>query len=152
MDYAAMALELMQKTNAFRQAHMQEKATGVLRGEFFMLNVLKDAHTPMQPRDLSDELQVSTARVAALLNSLEKKGYVERSPDLTDRRKIIVTITPAGLQFSNQHHAHLRRSIETMLAALGETDAKEYVRLVGRILEVLADTNFIKELPHDQNF
>lgn len=116
-----------------------------------MLTVLKDAATPMQPRDLSDVLQVSTARIAAMLNSLEKKGYIERTPDLTDRRKIIVTITPTGLQFSNQHHANMKLSIERMLAALGETDAKEYVRLIGRILDVVADIEFIKELPNDQN-
>ena len=149
MDYSALALELMQKSNAFRKTHMQERAAGLIKGEFFMLNVLKDAPKPMQPRDLSDELQVSTARIAAMLNSLEKKGYIQREMDASDRRKIIVSLTPVGLHFANHHLADMQCNLAKLLEQMGEVDAKEYVRLVGKILEIVSTSNDLKESVHD---
>ena len=47
-------------------------------------------------RDLRARLGVSRATVAVMLRRLEKRGFVERRRSDGDRRRVVVTITPAG--------------------------------------------------------
>jgi DNA-binding MarR family transcriptional regulator len=46
--------------------------------------------------DLSALLSVSPRNVTGLVDTLERQGYVKRTPDSNDRRAVHVRITPAG--------------------------------------------------------
>jgi DNA-binding MarR family transcriptional regulator len=46
------------------------------------------------PRELSETLGLTTGSVTAMLDRLEKLGYLTRSPHPTDRRKTVVRVTP----------------------------------------------------------
>jgi DNA-binding MarR family transcriptional regulator len=107
-------------------------------GEKFVLRYL-DEKSGALPGEISDAIGITTARVAATLNSLESKGLVTREIDKEDRRKIIVTITPKGKEVSSlqnkEHIDHFARVFER----LGEADAREYVRLITRVTEINED-------------
>lgn len=45
------------------------------------------------PARLAERLGISTGSVSALIDRLERFGYVVRSPDPMDRRKVIVRVT-----------------------------------------------------------
>ena len=47
-------------------------------------------------RELADLLRISPATATASLRSLEKSGYITRSPDPHDSRRNRITITPMG--------------------------------------------------------
>lgn len=38
-------------------------------------------------------LELSTARIAAMLNNLERKGAITRARDKADRRRVVVRLT-----------------------------------------------------------
>jgi DNA-binding MarR family transcriptional regulator len=46
------------------------------------------------PSQLAVQLGLTTGSVTAMLDRLERLGYVTRSADPTDRRKVVVRITP----------------------------------------------------------
>lgn len=50
------------------------------------------------PRELSTRLGLTTGSVTAMLDRLEKLGYLTRTPHPTDRRKTLVRITPDAAQ------------------------------------------------------
>lgn len=49
---------------------------------------------PSAPSRLSVELGLTTGSVTAMLDRMEKAGYITRTPDPSDRRKVIVQATP----------------------------------------------------------
>ncbi len=50
----------------------------------------------MVPSELSDDLAVTRANISNLLNSLESAGRIRRNFDPTNRRRILVELTPEG--------------------------------------------------------
>jgi DNA-binding MarR family transcriptional regulator len=65
-------------------------------GRLCVLVCLKRFGKPMLPSELSDDLAVTRANISGLLNALEKKQFVRRDFDPTDRRRILVDLTEAG--------------------------------------------------------
>jgi DNA-binding MarR family transcriptional regulator len=61
-------------------------------GVLFRLEV-----SPATPSQLAERERVTPPSMNRTLNSLEEIGFVERSPDPDDARKVLVTITDSGL-------------------------------------------------------
>ncbi|WP_051114170.1 MarR family winged helix-turn-helix transcriptional regulator [Actinopolymorpha alba] len=49
------------------------------------------------PSELASSLQLSPAAMTKRLDALERAGFVRRTPDPGDRRRIVVTLTDQGL-------------------------------------------------------
>ena len=81
-------------------------------------------------------MSISTARIAAALGSLESKGLITRQIDKDDRRRILVSLTPEGEETARKQQQNVLNNISQMLQKLGEHDAKEYVRIMGKIAEM----------------
>lgn len=57
-----------------------------------------DRHGPSTAADLARLEQITPQAMATTLRSLEQRRLVERRPDPADGRRIILSITPAGLE------------------------------------------------------
>ncbi len=136
MDSSALLSELIKKLHELSNTCMQKHIGESLKGEMLLLQFLVNQGGSSLPSHLSESMNVSSARIAAVLNSLCKKGFVRRKPDPTDRRKKAVFITEAGFQYALQQRRYLRDIMLRILEGLGETDAREYIRIVGRIIEI----------------
>jgi DNA-binding MarR family transcriptional regulator len=79
-------------------------AFGIGRPEFDVLATLRRAGEPFQlsPGALAASMMLSTGGTTARLDRLEKAGLVERSPSPSDRRGILVRLTPHGLDLVDQ--------------------------------------------------
>ncbi|AFY69844.1 transcriptional regulator, MarR family [Thalassoporum mexicanum PCC 7367] len=53
----------------------------------------------MRQNDLAHQMKMSKQAVGQLLDSLERKQLVTRSPDPNDRRAKVIAYTPTGYQF-----------------------------------------------------
>jgi DNA-binding MarR family transcriptional regulator len=73
-------------------------AFGIGRPEFDVLATLRRAGEPYQlsPGALSASMMLSTGGTTARLDRLEKVGMVVRSPSPSDRRGVVVRLTPHG--------------------------------------------------------
>ena len=137
MDYFELAKEMMQNMQLLSRAGQQKSINDCVHGEAFVLYFVKQKQGGIVPGDISEAMGISTARVAAALNSLEGKGYVTREIDKGDRRRIIVKLTPEGREYADEQEKFYMGMITEMLTALGERDAAEYVRITGKLAAIM---------------
>ncbi len=133
MDYEALAEELLKEMFALRGVQPHEDISEAMRGEMFVLRFIFMCGAPVRPSEISAAIKRSTARVAATLNALERKGLVTREIDPSDRRQILVTLTNAGKEEMERRRCEMLRMAAGMLERLGERDARELVRLIRRL-------------------
>lgn len=139
MDYKELALELEGQYAKMRHKPTKNKMAHLSHGgEMFTLHIIVSIGEPVSPGELSLECDVSTARIATTLKSLENKGYINREINKEDRRRALVTATPLGREVSEKFEAHRREKLEKILRELGEKDAREYVRLMGRVASIMS--------------
>jgi len=139
MDYDELANELVRNMQRVRIASHKGHIPESTRGENLVLHFIKASHGKVVPGDISDAIGVSSARIATALNSLENKELVTRRIDSEDRRQIIVELTPKGAETVNEQQEMITEKLKKILVSLGEEDARELVRLTGRLLEVLSE-------------
>ena len=82
---------------------------------------------------------MTTSRIAAVLNSLEKKEMITRLPDPADRRRVAVALTARGEDFHLARRKEAERDFTHLLERLGEDDARQFVHLLGRAFAILAE-------------
>ena len=66
-----------------------KKMQKVSQGEMAMLGFLTYEKSETNPKELSESFNLSTARVANTLNSLERKEYIPRVHDSFDRKMLV---------------------------------------------------------------
>ena len=96
LHYADQAFITLSRLMSNNKKDMLEHMNRAHKGELFVLQFLAKSKTEALPSELSSALHASTARISALLGSLEKKGQIRRDIDTRNRRNILVTITDAG--------------------------------------------------------
>ncbi|OLS40984.1 MarR family winged helix-turn-helix transcriptional regulator [Bacillus sp. MRMR6] len=136
MDYRLLANELFQSMIRAPKMPFQKKVDDISHGERKILGYLTFGKNGATSGELSEHLDLSTPRVASALNSLSKKGFIERNRDTADKRIVIVTITEPGRSFMLEEHEQAMRMMEKTLRKLGEHDANEFVRIIKRITEI----------------
>jgi len=135
MEYEKLATELLEKMVALRRLKSQKSIDESLHGETFILGYIAQHGGDVNPGEICQGMNVSTARIAAALNSLEKKGLITRQIDPNNRSKIIVDITREGQKSAEKHQKTVLYTTTKMLEFLGEQDAKEYIRIIDKLLE-----------------
>lgn len=133
MYYQTLANELLHIRMNLLQVPASQKLSGILRGELFVLNYLYNREDGVHPKELSEKLSVSTARIASLLNHMEEKHLVVRETDPEDSRQVLVRLTPDGLGSIQCCRRDVLANVERMLEALGPDDAREYIRIQEKI-------------------
>ncbi|MCH5325483.1 MAG: transcriptional regulator [Eubacterium sp.] len=139
MDYYSLAGELLEVRNSRPRIRLDRTISHLLKGEIAILHYLEKHGGQAHPKDLSEELVVSTARVAVLLNTLEKDGFITRIHDSRDNRLTNVSLSEKGRELINSRREELLMYMSELLSKLGEDDAKEYVRLQKKLNMVAGD-------------
>jgi len=133
MDFSSLAVQLLQSRARLLLVPAQRDISRMLRGELFVLNYLREQQRTVHPKELSDRLCVSSARIARLLNVLEKDDMIDRHTDPADSRSVVVALTPKGEAEIDQVRRAVLDHISSMLQALGEEDSKTYIRILDQI-------------------
>ncbi|MFE1384473.1 MarR family winged helix-turn-helix transcriptional regulator [Streptomyces sp. NPDC058740] len=68
------------------------------RHEFDTLHKLAGRGGSAAPSELAQDLDLAPASVTGRLDALEKRGLVHRTQSTTDRRRVVVALTPTGRQ------------------------------------------------------
>jgi len=63
-----------------------------------LMLLLELCDAPLTPTDIAAKLDISGAAVTLMLDKMTLLSYVKRSHSKSDRRKILVDITPQGRQ------------------------------------------------------
>lgn len=111
--------------------------------DYSVLRVLQLSGEPhrLSPSELAEIVLRSSGGMTQILDRLERAGYVGRTADPSDRRKIVVELTPAGLALAREANESYERERERILSELSGDEVDDLDRAVHRLLEVLtADT------------
>ena len=133
MYYELLAAELLNIKANLLQVPANQQISKLVRGERFVLNYLMTHESAVHPKELSEKLSVSTARIASLLNHMEAKHFIVRTEDPRDSRQVIVQLTPDGADAIDEIRKEVISQVSKMLESLGPDDAKEYVRIQEKI-------------------
>ncbi|MDK2966150.1 MarR family transcriptional regulator [Lacrimispora sp.] len=135
MDYTSLAREYIQVMHQMRNKSGQKKIHDSMHGEHFILFYISMRKGGIIPSEISNEMGITSARIAAVLNSLEAKGLITRRIDTEDRRRILVDLTEAGREYVNEHRNTIMKITINMLQYLGEEDSTELIRIMKRLAE-----------------
>lgn len=114
-----------------------ERITRISRGEIFVLKILLFNNGTSSPTEISEAMKSTKGRISAILNSLEKKGFIGREIDKDNRRNIIVTLTESGRDYVMKELQECYRIVAHVFEELGEEDSKKFVELTERVFHLM---------------
>ncbi|MGN1014414.1 MAG: MarR family winged helix-turn-helix transcriptional regulator [Butyricicoccus sp.] len=138
MNYREIAMELFQLRSSLphRQMRTERRRMDIFQGELFVLNYLFEHESWSYPKELSRNLVMSTARVAAILRTLQKNGLLTRTTDPKDNRQIIVRLTEEGRRRIEERRENALDYMVRMLEYLGPEDAQAYLRIQKKLMQM----------------
>lgn len=130
-------LRFFQKFNSCVPARVLEGIDMAQRGICCVLGYLKNSDGEVLAGDLAKELNVSSARISALLKKMEKKHFLIRRNASDDARKTVVEITPEGIDYIDAETERILSQIELLIEKVGQKDLDEFIRISYKIRAVL---------------
>ncbi len=113
--------------NLKQQAHAGNRKLQERR----LLMLLKDAGTSgVRVVELSRALRVTSPFVTQLLNKLESAGLIVRVREESDRRIVLVRLTPEGEDEATAILQHMHQVMVGLSERLGEEDCRTLTRLL----------------------
>lgn len=137
MDYHELAQQMVELHTLLYLMPVMRKISVLDKGTFLALDYLMEQHKDVHPKELSQKMAVSTARVAALLKHMEREGLVVRRADPHDNRQVLVSLTPQGAQRIKNKKAEVVQIMAQALEELEPEEAEAYLRIQMKILQKL---------------
>jgi DNA-binding MarR family transcriptional regulator len=107
---------------------------GVRKHRFAVLTALAE-RGPASQAELGRTVWMDRSDMHAVLRELEDEGLVARTQDEQDRRRNVVSLTPAGERALADLRKRVAAAQESLLEPLSAAERRELRRLLGRILE-----------------
>lgn len=114
-------------------------AAGLANGDFDLLAALRRQGPPCQasPGDLAVAMLVTTGATTKRIDRLERHGYATRSTSDGDRRRRLVTLTPAGQRLVDDLFAVHLANEATILAPLADSQRNHLAALLGELAALM---------------
>lgn len=105
------------------------------------LSVLADSESPLPPHKIADRLIISRASATGLIDSLERRGYVQRVPHSSDRRMLLVEVTDTGRQVALAFRPIVHQHQKVWLEVLSEKEQQQLIDSLQRLQATLMDSD-----------
>ena len=118
------------------------EAHGLSASAFQTLAILDGAGEPLPGHVIAERLLVSSASMTSLVDTLERRGLVERRPHPTDRRKVLIHLSAAAQRIVDQQLPAIHAVIARAISDLTESDRQQLLASLTKIrtrLHALAD-------------
>lgn len=103
------------------------------------LAALETAGRPMTPTEISAHLMVTTASMTSLVDTLQRRGLVTRVADSSDRRKQLVSLTPAGQAAVDEFLPQIVALQTAMTARLTEAEKEQLKHLLDVVRATISE-------------
>jgi DNA-binding MarR family transcriptional regulator len=125
-------------TRAYTYSHRllaEGFAAAGARGYHYRLLAALEEFGPASQAELGRSTSIDRSDVVGALNELAEEGLIERAPDPDDRRRNVITITPAGRARLGKLDKVLAEIQEELLAPLLAADRRRLIELLTRVVE-----------------
>jgi MarR family transcriptional regulator, negative regulator of the multidrug operon emrRAB len=110
-------------------------------GSGLVLSILADSDSPLPPNKIADRLIISRASVTGLIDSLERRGYVQRHPHQSDRRMLLIELTERGRHVANAFRPIVHQHQKVWLEALSEQEQQRLIDALEQLQATLMDSD-----------
>jgi DNA-binding MarR family transcriptional regulator len=100
---------------------------------FQTLAILEGADESLAAHEIAERLLVTSASMTSLLDTLERRGLVERHPHPTDRRKILIHLTGEGRAIVDRMLPFIHAAITEAVGDLSERDRERLITSLTKI-------------------
>ncbi|GAA3003235.1 hypothetical protein GCM10010519_39170 [Streptomyces lactacystinicus] len=107
---------------------------GLHKHEFDTLHVLAGRGGHAAPSDLRADLNLAPASVTGRLETLERRGFVLRTPSTEDRRKVDIVLTEAGRAAWQEALDVVGREERRLLGVLSEEERRTLADLLRKVM------------------
>lgn len=129
MDYFEQVAREQVRAMILNHARREDLSQVFSQGEMRLLGCLNAGADGRTAGELSTLLDLSTARIAAMLNNLERKGAITRARDTADRRRVVVRLTDQGRHEVQTSLDEAVACLSEVYRRMGEADTRELLRL-----------------------
>lgn len=106
--------------------------------DFSVLRVLQ-LGGDLTPSELAEVTLRSSGGMTQILDRLARAGLVGRTPSMSDRRKVVVALTPKGRLLVEKAQVTYARERARLLGPLSPTELAEVDHAVRRLLDLFED-------------
>ena len=129
MDKREQAIKLLNNFRENRPQIFLETFESSEKGINFILGYLEEAKHEVIAKDLAQALNVSTARIATLLNKMEKKDLIQKHNSTKDARKTVIILTKKGQHLTTQYKEVLIDITIKMIEEVGMEDLEKFIEI-----------------------
>lgn len=121
----------------------RDLVSGLTYNEAVVSNLLTHQMTtdplhPLTATDLCEKINMQKSQMNQILGALERRGYLERHRSESDRRQVLLTLTPQGQQAyacSHQMAHTLLSAVEARLGTQGMQDLANYLEIANATVQ-----------------
>ena len=117
------------------------RSSGLSLGQLRMLRLLRDA--PRSPSALAELVGVSAPSATRMLARLEEQGFLERSIDPIDRRRLVIRITVKGRKHLAEHRLWRGTAFEEAVHLMTPGERKSFVAVLSAFAQRVRKTSEI---------
>lgn len=140
---AEAAANLVRTADAFlvELDRRRRQSADLSASAFQTLAILEGAGEPLPGHVIADRLLVSSASMTSILDTLERRGLVERGPHPTDRRKVLIHLTLDAQVIVDRMLPVVHLAAGEAFADLSETERESLITWLTKVrsrLEIMA--------------
>jgi DNA-binding MarR family transcriptional regulator len=98
------------------------------------IRILTGHEGGVRSSELAHHLHIAPRSATEVVDALEAKGLVQRSPDPSDRRATLVSLTPRGRDLTDEVRRARGAESERLFDRLSRTDRDHLSRILRRLL------------------
>jgi DNA-binding MarR family transcriptional regulator len=102
------------------------------------LAVIEGAGGPIPTGEVTAKMHITTATMTSVLDTLERGGFIVRTADPTDRRRVLVDVTDAAREVLDQLLPLVAQTTTLVAAAIDDTEIEQLLHSLGVVLEGIA--------------
>jgi DNA-binding MarR family transcriptional regulator len=124
-----LLLYLVKQVELAARARLDDivRTAGLTALQYTALTVL-ERHHDMTSAQLARNSFVTAQSMADMISILENRGLIERHRDVSDRRRLLVALTPAGRALLDQYREAVAELESNMVAGLSPAEVTELRR------------------------
>ena len=101
--------------------------------EYDVLYQLSKCDSPLRMSELNRHVLLSQPALSRMVDRLVERGYVQRCPDLGDRRGVRLSLTPAGRETQRRIGSPHARSVTRALSVLTPEELDQLAAITGKL-------------------
>ncbi|HEY4791683.1 MAG TPA: MarR family transcriptional regulator [Actinomycetes bacterium] len=102
------------------------------------LAVLEGNGGPLAAGELGARMHITSGTMTSVLDTLEGKGYIRRHADPTDRRRVLVDLTPTAQAVLDRLLPEVQQAVTAVMGTLDDQALHELLHQLTVVREALA--------------